>query len=152
LNYFTMPILFKAGYAGEVFRIYGLVGPYVGIALSGKEKVYQDKIEQDSYTVEFGEGETSDAETTTGGFKGYKANRLDVGVTIGLEPCVKLGPGEIFLDLRYSLGFIDIDHPTDSQKQDYNDWASDNDELAYYKRCQRAFGLSFGYIFRLGGK
>jgi hypothetical protein len=152
-NYVTVPILFKGGYAFGMFSVYGVIGPYVGFALSGKDKYYENDNQKEEYTVEFGQGETSDDNGTTGGPRGgVKANRLDVGLTFGVQPGVRLGPGDLILDFRYNWGFLGVDNPTAGQKSDYNDYAAANDKLPYYSLCNRNFGISVGYIFRFGGK
>ncbi|MCX6306198.1 MAG: porin family protein [Bacteroidetes bacterium] len=150
-NYFTMPILFKGGYKFGMFSVYGIIGPYVGVALGANEKYYENTTQKKEYTVEFGQGETSDDNGKTGGPRGaYKAMRLDAGLTFGVQPGVRLGPGDLVLDFRYNWGFIGVDNPTAGQKTDYNDYASNNDLLPYYPLCNRNFGFSVGYIFRFG--
>jgi hypothetical protein len=153
-NYFTLPITFKGGYAYKIFSIYASVGPYVGVALGGKEKYYENDNLEKTYTVAYGEGEIDeDDEFSIGGPRSYfKANRLDVGLTLAFQPGVRLGPGDLVLDIRYNWGFLDINNPTSAQKTEYNEYAADNDLLPYYSLCNRSFGLSVGYIFRLGGK
>ncbi len=153
-NYMTVPILFKGGYAFGMFSVYGMVGPYVGVALGAKERYYENDALKEEYTVEFGEGEASGDNGTIGAplnRGAIKASRLDVGLTLGVQPGVRLGPGDLVLDIRYNWGFIGVDNPTAAEKSDYNDYASDNDLLPYYSFCNRNFGISIGYIFRLGG-
>lgn len=146
LNYLTLPILVKGGYDFDFMKISAVVGPYVGIALSGKVKSYKNEELDKEYSVEFGEGELTDLTNSMGGPKGYKANRFDFGIIAGLQPSVKLGPGEIILDIRYAWGFIDIDNPTADEKEQYE--VEEQEE--YYSQCNRALNISVGYIFRLG--
>lgn len=151
-NYLTIPILFKGGYSHKVFSVYGFFGPYVSIAIGGKERYYENNSLDEEYIVEFGQGEISDDAGKTGGPRYiYKASRIDVGLTVGVQPGVRLGPGDLVLDIRYNFGFLGLDNPTAGQKSEYNEYASDNDMLPYYGICNRSFGISIGYIFRLGG-
>ena len=152
-NYMTIPILFKGGYSFGMFSVYGFVGPHVSVALGGNMKYYENTSLQEEYTIEFGQGEVSDDNGKIGGPRSvYKASRIDVGLTFGVQPGIRLGPGDLVMDFRYNIGFIGLDNPTSGQKSDYNDFAADNDMLPYYSLCNRSFGFSVGYIFRLGGK
>ena len=156
LNYLTLPIMLKAGYASKIFRIHAIVGPYVGYAINGNLKTYEDNVLKKTYDIEFGSGEKSDNENTIGGPKGIgdpeedqgyvKANSFDVGFVVGIQPGFKLGPGDLVIDFRYSLGFIGIDNPTSEQKTLFED-AFDK---PYYDQCNSTIGFSVGYIFRLG--
>ncbi|MCX6248510.1 MAG: porin family protein [Bacteroidetes bacterium] len=132
INYFTIPILFKGCAAiGKFFSIYGILGPYVGIGLGGRGKITgngEDKTRSVVFTSE------------TGTDDNVHAQRIDVGLTIGVEPGFKAGPGIILLDLRYNYGFTDVQNPGDHK--------GDN----YYPRCNRSFGISAGYVYAFGKK
>ncbi|MCX6245031.1 MAG: porin family protein [Bacteroidetes bacterium] len=156
LNYLTLPIMLKAGFASKIFRIHAIVGPYVGYAVNGTLKTYEDNVLKKTYDIEFGSGEKSDNQNTIGGPKGIgdpeedqgfvKANSLDVGFVVGIQPGVKLGPGDLVLDIRYSRGFIGIDNPTSDQKKLFEDAL----DKPYYDQCNSTLGVSISYIFRLG--
>lgn len=129
VTYFTIPILLKGGAQFGKFKIYGLLGPYFAFGLGGKATTTGDGNTETANIVFTKETETGDDNVH------YK--RADVGLTIGAEPAYKLGPGDIFLDLRYNIGFIDVQNPY-----------SKGDD--YYTMDNRSFGISAGYIYKFG--
>jgi hypothetical protein len=133
ITYLTIPILIKAGTEIGKFKIHGLLGPYVGFGLAGKG-VYTGDI-NNTYTSKFQkspENPKTEEEYLTPYLK-----RLDVGLTIGVEPAFKVGPGDIFLDLRYNYGLLDIQNPYKELE-------------GYFARDTRSFGISVGYLITFG--
>jgi len=135
VTYMTIPILFKGGYDFGRFQVYGIFGPYIGIGLAGKLKYTENgtSVERSMKFTKY------DATSSVDDGPYEHANRFDAGLTIGVQPGFKLGPGIIIMDLRYNFGFIDV--------QNYSP-KPDN----YYVRCTRSFGLSFGYVIPFGKK
>jgi hypothetical protein len=121
-NYLTLPILIQASHSFGKFNLFGGLGPYVGYALNGK--IIAIKPDKDEIKLEFGKD---------------KFRRIDVGLSIDLGCGYKLGPGNCFLDLRYDLGFMDIQQIAD--KPD-----------GYKTKSTRNFGIAFGYLIPLGKK
>ncbi len=76
LYYLDIPLNFKASYKiSEGLKLFGAVGPYVGIGLSGKMKatnVYQGGEETEEEDVKWGSDEEND-----------DLKRLDMGLTFG---------------------------------------------------------------------
>ena len=132
ITYLTIPILLKVGTEIGKFKIHGLLGPYIGIGIGGKVK-FSGTGDIKDIDVKFEkapENPTSDQQ--------YEyLKRLDVGVTIGVEPAFTLGPGYIFLDVRYNYGLLDIQNPY--KKPD-----------GYFTRCNHTFGISAGYMITFG--
>lgn len=117
MNYITLPILLEFSHSFGNFKLFGGIGPYMGYALSGKT-VTPDTTAK----IEFGKD---------------KYRRFDAGATVNLGAGVKVGPGHIFLDLRYNYGFVDIvqyENKPDGYKPHYN----------------RNFSACIGYIIPLG--
>jgi hypothetical protein len=129
INYLTIPVVVKAGWEMEDFRFYGLLGWYVGIGLSGKETASYNGTEIER-KVSFTRSDYNDSY--------IYLHRIDFGLVFGINPCVKIGPGDLFLDLRYELGVLDIYNYED----EYDD---------YVARNNRNIGISAGYIFHFGG-
>jgi hypothetical protein len=89
ISYLTIPVLINVSHAFDKILVYGVLGPYFAIGLSGKS------ISLEPYAGEndlvFQEGEL---------------RRFDMGLSIGAGAGYRLGPGDVFLDLRYDLGFM----------------------------------------------
>jgi len=130
ISYLTIPILIKIGTEIGKFKIYGILGPYIGIGLGGKATFGTINTQVSEMDVKFSQ-EPKDGDN----YEHLK--RLDVGLAIGVEPEFKLGPGDILLDLRYNFGFLDINNPY--QKGDN-----------YYSNANRSFGVSLGYMIPFG--
>ncbi|WMJ72179.1 porin family protein [Cytophagaceae bacterium ABcell3] len=132
INYLSIPVLAKARFGSEKFGFFINGGPYIGYALSGRFR--------ESHTLEgFGfrhnirdEGEID--------FKEDGLKRFDFGVTLGTGVMFKVGPGDIFVEGRYSYGLMDI-----------TDWDGERPEGESPLR-NRYFTVSAGYIIPLGGR
>ncbi len=122
ISYLTIPVLINVSHDFDKIVVYGVLGPYFGFGLSGKSislEPYNGEKE-----LKFGKGEL---------------RRFDMGLSIGAGAGYRLGPGDVFLDLRYDLGFMDI----------YS--TSDEDKGTNYKAtCNRSFCISVGYLIPLG--
>jgi hypothetical protein len=119
MNYLTMPVLFKFWHTFGKFNLSEGLGPYIGYALNGK--FVQTEPENSSSDLKFGKD---------------KFRRFDAGVSIDLNGGISLGPGNLFLDLRYDFGLMDIAQPEDK---------GDN----YKSHCNRNFAVNVGYIIPL---
>lgn len=96
-NYLDVPIMFKYSLGvNETMKFFGELGPYVGIALSGKEK-YKTVIDGDTstetYELDFGNDEEND-----------DLKRLDYGLTFGGG----LDVGIVQVGLYYDLGMANL--------------------------------------------
>ena len=112
-NFLEMPLIFKWSFGPKtnVVRPFVLVGPYASFLLSANLKYdYDDDSGKEKEPLD-------------------NVNRVDAGLTSGIGMGVKLGPGQIVLDLRYAVGFIPI------QSQDY---------------IYAAFELNYGYSVMAG--
>ena len=128
VSYITIPILLRGTIPLGKFSLSAFAGPYLGIGISGKyEADYDDQTITGKF--EFGKGSDSDEMT--------KLHRIDFGISFGLIPALTVGPGDIFLDLRYDLGLIDFYNP--DPKPD-----------GYITQKNRNIGISVGYLVKLG--
>lgn len=128
ITYITIPILVRGNYSFGKFTLSAVLGPYIAIGVAAKSK-YDVDGNSGSVTYKFSKPLEDDS---TGSF-----HRFDIGLSFGLMPSFEIGPGSIFLDFRYDLGFIDAPNPYKKP---------DN----YYTHCNRNFGISVGYLFKLG--
>ncbi|MCX6243230.1 MAG: porin family protein [Bacteroidetes bacterium] len=133
VTYLTIPILFRAGGSiGDKFKIHGIIGPYFGIGLGGKMKITGGG-EEYEFAAKF------EKEPEDGGGDYYYMQRFDVGLTFGVTPAFTLGPGDLFLDLRYNFGFMDTQN-----------WYEKGDN--YYALNNRSIGFTVGYVYTFGKK
>jgi hypothetical protein len=96
LYYLDIPLTLKASYALlEGVKIFGAVGPYVGIGLSGKTKV--------SYEF-MGEEESQEENVEWGSDEENNLKRLDMGATFGGG----IEINSIMLGISYDLGLANI--------------------------------------------
>jgi hypothetical protein len=97
LYYLDIPLTLKASHElSEGLKIFGAVGPYVGIGLSGKIKAtveYQGDEETDEEDVKWGSDEDND-----------DLKRLDMGLTFGGGVEINA----IMLGISYDLGLANI--------------------------------------------
>jgi hypothetical protein len=143
LNYLEIPILIKYC-TGNDLKYYANAGPYLGFLLGGN---YKRKATTDI-------GGTTVSAITKGKFKfktepdNYDGNdmyfesgevsRVDVGMQIGGGIGKDIGPGVLYLDLRYAFGL------TDFYKDKYFDPIGRPN--GYKKFQNRTFSLSLIYI------
>ena len=103
LYYLDIPLAIKASHdLGDGLKMYGAVGPYVGLGLSGKVKAtveYQGDKETEEEDVEWGSDEDEDY-----------LKRLDLGLTFGGGVEIN----SILIGISYDLGLSNI-----SAYQDY---------------------------------
>jgi len=101
LLYLDIPLLLKTYYAIQTVRIFGMIGPYMGMGLSGKAKyetTFSGQTETDEEKVSFG----SDAENDD--FK-----PLDYGIIIGAG----LELHALQMSINYAMGIANISAYTD---------------------------------------
>jgi hypothetical protein len=120
LNYLQIPInaLYKYKVA-ENIKVLGFTGPYVGYAISGKDKweyKYDGEVEKDSKTIKIGSGDEDDAKP------------LDFGWNFGLG----LEYSKLFLKVQYNLGLSNI---------------ANTDSGSDYSLKNTHIGISVGYLF-----
>jgi hypothetical protein len=119
LNYLTLPIMVEFSHQFGDFKLFGGLGPYIGYALDGKMIIADQKM-----SIKFGTDEF---------------RRFDAGLSVDLGGGFKVGRGNIFLDLRYNYGFMDIQQFKEKPE-------------GYKTRCNRNFGIYLGYLIPLGKK
>ena len=97
LYYLDIPLTLKASHEiSEGLKLFGAVGPYVGIGLIGKTKVTFEFLGEEDTEVEdvkWGSNENSD-----------DVKRLDMGLTFGAGVEIK----SIMLGISYDLGLANI--------------------------------------------
>lgn len=119
LLYFDIPLTAKATYKVGNTKIYGVLGPYLGMGLSGNVKTEEtyngetDKTEQD---IEWGSDEGDDLST------------IDFGLTIGAGVVIR----SFQIGITYGLGLANIAASTQNGQSINN----------------RVLGISAGYRFR----
>jgi hypothetical protein len=119
LYYVDVPLDVKASLAVEGAKIYGALGPYLGIGLFGKRK---------SELTAMGETETYEEDIEWGSDEeNYEIKRLDFGLTIGAGFEIS----SIQIGLSYCLGLANISAYTDGGIKNKN----------------RVLGISVGYKF-----
>ena len=122
LNYLTLPVLVQVSHSFNNFNLFGGFGPYIGYALNGK--IIETQPEKVENKLQFGKN---------------NFRRIDFGLSFDLGCGYKVGPGNLFLDLRYDLGFLDVFYITGSPE-------------GYKKRCPRSADITVGYLIPIGKK
>lgn len=120
LNYITLPILVEVSHKFGKITLFGGAGPYVGYALNGK--VVAINPSSGDETLTFGKGDF---------------RRFDTGLCFDLGSGYKLGPGNLFLNLRFDLGLMDLSQPITKPS-------------GYKTHDTRNFGISAGYLIPIG--
>jgi hypothetical protein len=121
-NYLVLPVLLNVSHSFENILVYGNIGPYFGLGLNAQSIM----VEPDK-----GGGNLK--------FKKGGLQRFDMGLCIGAGAGYRLGPGDIILDIRYDLGFMDT-YSTPDEIKGNNYKATKN----------RTLGISVGYVIPLG--
>ncbi len=118
LIYLDIPLTAKASYDVNFGKIYGAVGPYLGMGLIGKyksEMSFGGETETDTEDVEWGSGEDADLK------------RLDYGLTVGAGVEIN----GIQVGLSYGLGLANTSPDSEGD----------------YKASHRVLSVSIGYKF-----
>jgi hypothetical protein len=123
VNYLEIPVLARLTYSNKGFILFGNFGPAVGIGLNARLATDPDM------------GFNSEIKFEEGGL-----TQVDIGVVVGAGVGYRLGTGQLFLDLRYEYGLTDINNVSSSVK----------DNPDYESNMNRNFGISVGYLFKLG--
>lgn len=121
LFYLDIPITLKAGYDLGGAKIYGVIGPYVGMGLSGKIKTeveYQGDTETETEDIVWGNDEAED-----------DLKRLDFGLTFGAGAEINV----IQIGASYDFGLMNTSPYTENG----------------YKTNNRVLKFSVGYRFGL---
>ncbi|NIK74081.1 hypothetical protein FHS56_001594 [Thermonema lapsum] len=118
LNYLEIPVMARAHFGG----FYLGAGPYLGIALSAKEKEKRNGTSVES-NLNIGIDQIEDDVKPT-----------DFGLCFGLGYGLEIGPGKLVLDARYGLGLSNTLPSGDSDNFDKN----------------RNIALTVGYAIPLG--
>ena len=101
LFYIDIPLTAKASFDVGGAKVYGVLGPYLGIGLSGKGKTeysYDGETETDEEEIKWGSNEDED-----------DLKRLDFGLTMGAGVEIN----SIIFELSYDLGLANIATITD---------------------------------------
>jgi len=96
LTYLEFPLNFRAGYDFGPTRVYGILGPYFGLAVGGK------------FTNIF-----DDTKTTTKIDFGEEMSRFDAGLTIGASAAVHI----FEIGFSYNHGFVNISELHDTKNR-----------------------------------
>jgi len=100
-NYIELPLLLRITLGDGDFNGYINAGIYAALMASGKIKVKGDN-SSETYKIDFDTDH-------------YR--RFDMGALVGGGAQYKLGPGRLFLDARFGMGFIGLDSdPADGDK------------------------------------
>jgi hypothetical protein len=120
-----IPILARASFRPGNFVLSGIAGIYFTVPL-GDMKI--------KYSIE--EGGYTESESITADFE-----KAPLGFMIGANGGIKLGPGNLFADLRYAVDFGDTEASLEGEK------------LSIYKRSMFMFSLGYeiGLISKGGG-
>lgn len=95
LNYLEIPVNVKVGLG----PLYAMAGPYFGYALSGEVTTKVDDTENTD-DIDFEESETS---------------RTDFGLNVAAGYKKGIGPVNVFGEVRYGMGFTDLDETDNSE-------------------------------------
>jgi hypothetical protein len=122
VNFITLPVLVQASHSFGKFILTGGTGLFIAYSLNGK--LLMIKPEKTEVNIEFGKDQFT---------------RFDIGLSFDLGFGYSLGPGNLFMDLRYDLGLLDVYHLSD-KPEDY--------KPAYTRNA----GITLGYLIPLGEK
>ena len=122
ITYLTLPIMATVSHSFGKILVFGQAGPYFGFGLMAK-KVSLDPSRK-VMKVKFSEG---------------NAHRFDLGCSLGAGAGYPVGPGKINFDLRYDIGFLDVNSPPDGIEKG-----------SYKAYCNRTFEIAIGYVMKIG--
>lgn len=131
LNTIEVPFLLRYT-GGEGFKYYGNVGPYVNFLLGGTNTVDFNGNKSEGKIIFEKEPENYNGEDL---YVDDTMNRLDFGVYFGGGVGMEVGNGLVFLDLRYGIGFNDLNSLDDAAKPS-----------SYKKFTNKNIGVSVGYM------
>ncbi len=132
-----IPVLARFTF-GKTWQFFTYGGFYWSYILGGKYVVKSDYFKE-SGKIKFGD-KPDHYEGDDLYLDKDRYRRMDIGLNIGGGVQRQLGPGMLFLDLRFGLGFLD-----------FNKFPEDVDKPDGYKSFNnRSLSLSAGYIFNLG--
>ncbi len=137
-HYFQLPVMARFTF-GTDLRYYGMAGLYFGYVLGAH---YKDKYGDD----EVCKGRIRYKETTDDPDDWYldpKYNRRsDFGLNLGGGVSKGIGPGNLEVELRFGMGFLD-----------HNKFDSKDDKGDEYKSYRNMYiGLTFAYMYDLSKK
>ena len=121
INYLIVPVMATVSRSFGDIVVFGQLGPYFGFGLTARKISYDPS--KNSVKVNYSESGVS---------------RFDLGCSVGVGAAYPFGPGRLVCDLRYDLGFLDVNNWPDSR---------DNSNLQAYSN--RTFGISVGYLIPL---
>lgn len=97
MNYLQVPLLLRYNILNDNVKVYVNAGPGLGFWLSAKT-VAKDDGDESSEKYEF----DSDID-----------NRIDIPIIVGAGAAFKVGPGQLFVDVRYLQGLLGIQKKPD---------------------------------------
>jgi hypothetical protein len=97
INYIEVPVLAKVSLLAKTVRVNLLAGPAFAYGLSGKTKSVSNlngviKTEEEKIN-----------------FEKDDLNRLDISVNLGIGSSLNIGTNQLFLDIRYQWGLLNMD-------------------------------------------
>jgi hypothetical protein len=121
-DYLEVPILGKANFGNESFKVYAVAGPSIGFAIN-RSRVTTISNTTTTEKVEFdNQGEETD-------------NRLEIGAVIGVGTQIGVGPGAFVIDVRYNYDL-----------NDYNSFSNGSRPSNWNSTKNRGIALTAGYV------
>ena len=120
LNYLEIPILARITLTEGPTQIFVNAGPSIGLGLGGTIKSEAGGVEEEE-DFDFDENDT---------------NSFDLGLAVGAGVQFEVGPGNLFIDVRYLLGLSGLDDSENEEEQ--------------IDAFNRGIGASVGFLFPIG--
>ena len=119
LNYLEIPVLGKFFLTDGPTQIFVTAGPSFGFGLGGKA-IRESGGDTEEVDIDFEEDELS---------------VLDLSLSIGAGAQAEVGPGKVFVDIRYLMGLTNVDD------------APENEQIDIFNR---GIGIAAGFLFPIG--
>lgn len=115
-DYLEIPLLLKMKYGSETVKGFVMAGPYYAYALNGRAKLAGEK----SNKIDFDQA---------------NIQRHEWGGVFGVGIGAEVGPGTLFLDSRFEMGFTNLDNQPEAVN------------TGWYNR---GFNIGLGYMVAIG--
>ncbi len=119
-NCLELPILLQGAFQAGSAQMYFNAGGYLSVALNGK---------QVTHTTTSGQPETTKDNLIFGGAGNY--NRFDAGIPFGLGWIIGAGKGNLLVDLRFEIGFVNLKNGGGNSQGQNNHWRCGTVSVAY---------------------